>query len=131
MKRKQKQKGLIRKFYSYTPEEVFPLVLFDNITGRIDFDGDMIRMHSQRLQLFKKNGCKCIECGIEGVYFVKERYSQDNVYHLNLYALNEDDEKVLMTKDHIIPKSKGGKNILSNYQVMCTICNVKKGAILK
>ena len=31
-----------------------------------------------------------------------------------------------MTKDHIIPKSKGGKNELSNYQTMCTYCNNEK-----
>ena len=32
-----------------------------------------------------------------------------------------------MTKDHIIPKSKGGKDILDNFQTMCFECNTKKG----
>jgi len=36
--------------------------------------------------------------------------------------------EVLMTKDHIIPKSKGGKNTLKKYQTMCTHCNCRKGS---
>ena len=36
-------------------------------------------------------------------------------------------EEVLFTKDHIIPKSKGGKNHISNYQTMCEPCNSEKG----
>ena len=47
---------------------------------------------------------------------------------MNLYAINEKGEEVLMTKDHIEPKSLGGKNSLNNYQTMCTICNCEKGS---
>lgn len=31
-----------------------------------------------------------------------------------------------MTKDHIMPKSKGGADSLSNYQTMCLPCNEAK-----
>ena len=32
-----------------------------------------------------------------------------------------------MTKDHILPKSKGGKDEIDNYQTMCIRCNKAKG----
>jgi len=35
--------------------------------------------------------------------------------------------EVLMTHDHIVPRSKGGKNHISNVQTMCAPCNSKKG----
>ena len=40
-------------------------------------------------------------------------------------------ELILFTKDHRVPKSKGGKNNLSNYQTACERCNILKGDISK
>ena len=37
-------------------------------------------------------------------------------------------QEVLFTKDHIVPKSKGGGNQMHNYQTMCTTCNIEKGS---
>ena len=42
--------------------------------------------------------------------------------HFNLYFI-DGDNYVLMTKDHILPHSKGGKDVIDNYQTMCEICN--------
>jgi 5-methylcytosine-specific restriction protein A len=33
-----------------------------------------------------------------------------------------------LTADHIIPRSKGGQNVLSNYRVLCGHHNYSKGA---
>ena len=123
----------------YTLEEVFkhvpdPTPESASITNygnrhrvKVDFDGDMIKVSSDRLVLFKSKGVKCVTCGLEGKFFMKKKTEGDKSPHFNLYAIGEDGKKVLMTKDHIHPKSLGGKDCLNNYQPMCTKCNSAKG----
>lgn len=127
---------------TYKPEEVLPfLPILSQLpagtrlhTVRKDFDGDMIKICSDRYYTFQKSLC-CSHCGIEGKFFGKERHIDksgfplSNSFHLNLYAINEQGQEILMTKDHIVPKSKGGKDKLSNYQTMCEICNSAKSSL--
>ena len=78
------------------------------------------------LDLFQKKGIKCANpnCKREGYYITLSVTSAGTlVYHL----LSKD--LVLMTKDHIIPKSKGGIECITNYQPMCLKCNQEKGDI--
>ena len=109
-------------------EEKVKDVLFEKKRNlsKVDFDGDMIKGNSQRYQTFFTKGCRCVKCGIEGKYFVKEKHLKDISFHLNLYAIDENEKEILMTKDHIITKSKGGANDISNYQTMCKKCNEAK-----
>lgn len=97
------------------------------------FDGDAIKMGSDRYKTFKYKGVKCVSCDLTGKFFAKERSSGSKIisWHLNLYAIDENGKEVLMTKDHRLPKSKGGKDELENYDPMCTICNGKKGNAIK
>lgn len=121
---------MIRKGRKYTPEEVFPYLKFKHQKGanRKNFDGDMIKINSLRLNTFAQKGCTCVECGIVGIFLVKEKSTKkDGSYHFNLYAINEDGKEVLMTRDHIKPKSLGGEDTLENSQTMCMYCNSKKG----
>lgn len=102
-----------------------------------EFGGDLVKMDSQRYALFAKS-CKCVACGVEGIVYAKEKsakrskatgqYRTINTewWHLNLYALNDNGELVLMTKDHITPRSKGGADHADNYQTMCSPCNTRK-----
>lgn len=97
-----------------------------NKRHREEFDGFLVKPYSERYQTFYNKGIKCSKCGIEGKYFMLEPHAGDeetNIRHFNLYTA----DGILMTKDHIIPRSKGGKNHISNYQTMCCSCNEKKG----
>lgn len=83
-----------------------------------------IRMGTQRMLLIgRTQECAC--CGIKGHHFWLE-HSGFLPPHLNLYAQNQYGHFVLMTMDHIVPKSKGGKTEESNIQLLCTKCNQKK-----
>ena len=110
----------------YTIEDVF------NIMGQgtiVTPEGHKINTNSKRYILFRQKGTKCVACGIEGQYFAKEKdkHHVDEVYHFNLYAV-KDGKEILMTQDHIKPKSLKGSNDLSNLQPMCMPCNCAKGS---
>lgn len=135
MKKKKPEgyyKGLRRK-ENLTIEEVYNAVkdvLFEpeDKKAMVVINGDKIKGNSQRFQTFFTKGLKCACCGIEGKYFGKEKDFNAARYHLNLYALDESGNEVLMTKDHIVPRSKGGASELYNYQTMCVKCNMAKGS---
>lgn len=80
-----------------------------------------VKIGTLRLQCFKRD-LKCAHCDRKGFKFLLQAHTDKETPHLNLYS--EDD--VLMTKDHIFPKSKGGKDHLSNLQTMCLECNLIK-----
>ena len=108
------------------------LEVIDPNANHYTFDGFSVNIHSKRLQTFKFKGIRCAKCGIEGSYFSVDRFGRvrpDSPPHLNLYAVNEFGHSVLMTHDHIIPKSKGGADELYNTQTMCVNCNVEKGCL--
>lgn len=95
----------------------------------IEINGRLCKINSDRLRTFLK-GTTCVKCGTEGLFFALEVGRGDTHPHLNFYT-KTDGKYDLMTKDHIIPKSKGGPNELENYQPMCCKCNREKGNDMK
>lgn len=53
-----------------------------------------------KVEVFRRDGGKCVQCGYEGPY---------------------------IEYDHKYPRSKGGQNTVENIQLLCRMCNLKKG----
>ena len=120
----------------YSIEEVFALIGEDvlnaphyskgqkNSENTIKVDGYDVYTHSLRYMTFYQKGCKCVACGKEGTHFTLDPSSEtDTRRHFNLRA----EDGTLMTRDHILPKAKGGRDHISNMQTMCVDCNKAKG----
>jgi 5-methylcytosine-specific restriction endonuclease McrA len=109
-------------------DEVLPFISRESRKKEYVVDGKTyeVRMDSSRYFVFRENLC-CSACGLKGVKFCLELSPSDKTPHFNLYAI-ENGHYILMTKDHIRPKSYGGIDIHSNYQTMCAICNNLKGS---
>lgn len=121
----KKHINMERKGRTYGVEEFLNVIkeARANGQGEICFKGDMVKTYSDRYTTFMEKSVVCCECGLEGIFFAKENTINQNRYHFNLYAIDENGDEVLMTKDHIQSKAKGGINHISNYQPMCKVCN--------
>lgn len=102
-------------------------IIENNKEKYLIINGCKFKTTSNRYKVFRKN-LSCVKCKIKGSFFALERSikTDTKIYHFNLYAIHKGKE-ILMTQDHIIPKSKGGKTTLGNLQTMCFYCNQKKG----
>ena len=108
-------------------DEVMPFIS-ENETKRDYYVGDKaysVRMNSDRYFVFRDNP-ECVACGLVGTKMILDLNPGDHSPHFNLYA-EEDGRYVLMTKDHVLAKSRGGQDEISNYETTCSICNNLKG----
>lgn len=112
-------------------EEVLPLLhnaISEAAAGKtpakVEINGEKVNVKSLRLLTFAKKGTNCVKCGCEGKFFAIE--SNSGAYHLNLWAVDSDGDERLMTHDHILARSLGGADNLSNTQPMCSPCNSEK-----
>jgi len=106
---------------------IAPITVADQDAIR-EYDSKKVKMNSERYQVFAKE-LKCCKCGIEGKFFAleKDKNQKSKFWHFNLYALDEEGCEVLMTKDHIVPRSIGGEDVLGNFRTMCSKCNNSRG----
>ena len=108
-------------------DEVFPFITVEESKQefKVGEQSYFVRMSSDRYHVFKANP-NCVSCGLAGNKLILDMNPGDQSPHFNLYA-EEDGRLVLMTKDHVLAKSKGGTDDLSNFQTMCCVCNNLKG----
>jgi 5-methylcytosine-specific restriction endonuclease McrA len=111
----------------YTVDEVLNLATTERRAEAV-FEGYRVRLDSLRYQVFKQS-LSCARCGLEGEFFLLQHAADggpEDRAHFNLYGRLPDGELVLMTKDHTHPKSKGGRDHVSNLRTMCFPCNFQK-----
>lgn len=106
------------------------------VSGSLCLEGCLVETGVLRLRCFVHHGLTCANCRLEGVSFALERVTSDAAteeaadwWTLNLYG-TRDGEEVYFTKDHVVPKSRGGPDLLENMQTMCWPCNARKGSRL-
>ena len=115
----------------FSVEDVLPYRSFEKKTTKeyvVKGKTYSVKMTSQRYHVFAESlSCAC--CGLVGSKMMLDishvDFERNGRPHFNLYAV-WDNCYVLMTKDHIDSKAKGGKDRLSNYQTMCVLCNSAK-----
>jgi len=129
--KKRNTEGYDKKYFlkpeSYTIGEIANYVRSDE--PYVVLDNTRVKVQGLRLNTFTEHTV-CASCERAGTHF---RIASNNdskkgpiSYHLTLWS----DDKIQMTKDHIIPASKGGADHISNMQCMCTKCNSKKGNVM-
>lgn len=71
---------------------------------------------------------KCWHCGIEANCFIANKGQNDRMGPpvLDMFAMTREGP-ILMTRDHIIPKSYGGVNDVENLRMGCGPCNHGRG----
>lgn len=143
----------MRTIASYSNEEILPYIGlgFTNkkfVTSEGIFK---VKMGGVRLECLKRNQV-CVWCRRAGNIWKLERhqhgYSRLKIFcflddcpwcamhprlknseapHLNLYHRNKIGGLIMMTRDHILPRSRGGEDVLENLQTLCRECNQHKG----
>lgn len=117
-------------------QEFDPIEIFSNVGRDIQFQREicgeniLVNMGSTRYGCFK-HSLICVKCNRVGNIARLERHlgNDSDKYHFNLYC-RENGRDIMMTQDHIIPRSLGGQNKLRNLQTMCSICNTEKSDAL-
>ena len=73
---------------------------------------------SMRRRVFREDGYKCANCGLEGY---------ERKFPRGGYGYYTKVPGVFLSIAHIVAKSKGGTHERQNLRILCTPCNITKG----
>lgn len=96
--------------------------------SRVNFDGDLVPMNSNRYLMFAIKGLTCVKCGVTADHFKKVWGNPQDNPHFTPFGVDEEGNEFMMTRDHIIPKTVWKDNSVENSQPMCSSCNEEKDA---
>ncbi len=94
------------------------------------YGDSLVNIKSDRYIAHLNSDFKC-SCGIQGSEYRLEinksgcRSKNHTRYHFNLYGQYENNS-VMLTKDHIVPKFISDNDSVDNLQCLCTLCNSAK-----
>lgn len=111
----------------YSLEKILKLI--KRRAQQLKYKEHKVALNKARLLLFKKKGVDCVRCGAKGLFFaidVPLNNKQKLKPVLNLWAIQPSGKHILMTRDHILPESKGGWSATFNLDPLCHSCNQKK-----
>lgn len=132
---KSMEQSYVEKLREYPADKILALVSLESDESQdkrksftVNKKVYTVKMYSHRYKVFKKNS-ECVACGLKGTKMILERniFDDDGFAYFNMYGV-ENDQDVLMTKDHIVAKAYGGKDSLDNYATMCHRCNGLKAS---
>jgi 5-methylcytosine-specific restriction endonuclease McrA len=116
----------------YTPEEWRALLNIDRWAKFAYIDGFEVPKASLRMRLFLSakpgRGLICARCGRKATRILLQRPAKPHWCYppQRAWFYPYSDDAVMLTRDHIVPKALGGKNISTNMQTLCLPCNASK-----
>lgn len=118
----------------YTTGEWRALLDLDRRAKFAYIDGFEVPKASLRMRLFLSQkpgrGLRCANCGCEATYVLLQRPRKPHrcfpSHRAWFFPYTADG--VMLTRDHVVPKAHGGKNISTNMQTLCLPCNAWKAA---
>lgn len=104
--------------------KVYKLKLLDKLLDQPSFDIDGVTYTaSLTLRIAQASGYRCALCDRRATWAMLT-VDKDGIPIIRLHVSADN----YLTKDHIVPISKGGRTELSNLQTLCLFCNQKKGS---
>lgn len=132
-------------YEEYFQFEQLPLdtlqTFIDRGVSMYDMGFYQLRIDRTRLKTFTTHGCFCHACGASASFMYTEAHMNESIFqkwyfnpydnpkpiaHINLYGWKNGD-LFMLTSDHVIPRSLGGSNSLTNRIPLCRECNQLKG----